>query len=152
LYDPGSNSFSSAGANAYARLYHSVALLMPDATVWVAGGNPARGTYEQRMEIYQPPYLFNASGGAATRPTIAAVPSNISYGSTFNVQTPDAPGITSAVLVRAGAVTHAFDMDQRLVGMSFSLADASDLTVTTPPNGNIAPPGYYLLFLVNSAG
>ena len=37
LYDPTSNTFSSAGANAYARLYHSVALLMPDATVWVAG-------------------------------------------------------------------------------------------------------------------
>ena len=152
LYDPVTNSFSSAGANAYARLYHSVALLMPDATVWVAGGNPARGNYEQRMEIYQPSYLFNADGSAATRPTIASAPTNLSYGGTFNLQSPDAASITSAVLVRAGAVTHAFDMDQRLVGMAFSLADANNLTVTAPPNGNIAPPGFYLLFLVNSAG
>jgi len=54
LYDPASNTFSSAGANAYPRLYHSVALLLPDATVWFAGGNPSRGSYVQHMEIYQP--------------------------------------------------------------------------------------------------
>src|SRR5205814_4304806 len=81
-----------------------------------------------------------------------SAPTNLSYGGTFTLQSPDAASVTSAVLVRAGAVTHAFDMDQRLVGMAFSLADASNLTVTAPPNGNIAPPGFYLLFLVNSAG
>src|SRR5690349_11358774 len=156
LYDPVTNTFSSAGANAYARLYHSVALLMPDATVWVAGGNPQRGTYESHMEIYQPAYLFTTDGSgnviAATRPTITSAPSGINYGSTFTVQTPDAANIASAVLVRAGGVTHAFNMDQRLVGISFTAADAGDLTLTAPPNGNIAPPGYYLLFLVNNAG
>src|SRR5207253_3484843 len=46
LYDPATNTFSAAGANAFARLYHSVALLLPDATVWLAGSNPKRGTYE----------------------------------------------------------------------------------------------------------
>jgi len=156
LYDPVSNTFSSAGVTAYARLYHSVALLMPDATVWSAGGNPVRGTYEQHMEIYQPAYLFTTDGSGnvipATRPTIAAAPSTLTYGSIFNVQTPDAANIASAVLVRAGGVTHAFNMDQRLVGMSFSVADANDLTVTAPPNGNIVPPGYYMLFLLNNAG
>jgi Domain of unknown function (DUF1929)/Glyoxal oxidase N-terminus len=156
LYDPVSNTFSSAGANAYARLYHSVALLMPDATVWVAGGNPQRGSYEQRMEIYRPAYLFTKDGSGnvvpATRPSIAAAPGEVSYGNAFNVQTPDATNIGSVVLVRAGAATHAFDMDHRLVGASFSVADSNDLTVTAPPNGNIAPPGYYMLFLVNSAG
>ena len=54
LYDPIANTFSSAGANGFPRLYHSVALLLPDATVWVAGGNPTRGTYQHEMEIYQP--------------------------------------------------------------------------------------------------
>ena len=156
LYDPVTNTFSSAAANAYARLYHSVALLMPDATVWVAGGNPQRGTYEQHMEIYQPAYLFttDASGNVipATRPEITGAPSSINYGNNFTVQTPDAASIASAVLVRAGGVTHAFNMDQRLVGISFTVADAGDLTVTAPPNGNIAPPGYYLLFLLNNAG
>jgi hypothetical protein len=156
LYDPASNTFSSAGANAYARLYHSVALLLPDATVWVAGGNPQRGTYEPRMEIYRPAYLFttDASGNVvdATRPVIASAPSGVNYGSSFTVQTSDAASISSVVLVRAGGVTHAFGMDQRLVGMSFSMTDSSHLSVTAPPNGNIAPPGYYLLFLLNNAG
>ena len=151
LYDPASNTFSSAGANAYPRLYHSVALLLPDATVWLAGGNPSRGTYVQQMEIYQPSYLFNPDGTLATRPSIAAAPSNINYGNTFTVQTPDAASISSVVLVRNGTVTHAFGMDQREVGLSFTVGTGS-LTITAPPNSNIAPPGYYMLFLLNSSG
>jgi len=69
----------------------------------------------------------------------------------FKVQTPDAADISSAVLVRPGAVTHAFDMDQRLVGLSFTV-DNNVLNVTAPPDGNIAPPGYYMLFILNSLG
>ena len=151
LYDPVTDSFSSAGANAYPRLYHSVALLLPDATVWFAGGNPARGSYEQRMEIYRPAYLFNANGTAATRPAISSAPDTISWNGTFAVSTPDAASISSIVLVRPGAPTHAFDMEQRLVGLSFTTGSGT-LSVTAPPNGNIAPPGYYMLFLVNSSG
>jgi hypothetical protein len=152
LYDPATNTFSSAGALVYARLYHSVSLLLPDATVWVAGGNPQRGTYEPHMEIYTPQYLLNADGTAATRPTIAGTSSTvIGYGGAFQVQTPDAANISNAVLMRNGAVTHAFDMDQRYVGLSFT-AGAGVLNVTGPPNGNIAPPGYYMLFILNSAG
>src|SRR5262249_32189479 len=79
LYNPSTNTFSSAGANATQRLYHSVALLLPDATVWLAGGNPSRGTYNKTVEIYKPAYLFNSSGGAATRPTISSAPSSISW-------------------------------------------------------------------------
>jgi hypothetical protein len=142
--------FSSAGANAYARLYHSVALLLPDATVWFAGGNPSRGTYVQQMEIYQPPYLFNSTG-LAPRPSITSAPSSISYGNPFTVQTPDAASIAHVVLVRNGTVTHAFGMDQREVEMSFT-AGSGALTVTAPPNGNIAPPGYYMLFILNNSG
>lgn len=152
LYDPISNTFSSAGQNAYARLYHSNSLLLPDATVMFFGGNPARGTYEQHIEIYTPAYLFNADGSAATRPTITGVPSAaIGYGAGFQVQTPDAANISSVVLMRAGAPTHAFDMEQRLVALTFT-AGSGLLNVTAPPNGNIAPPGYYLLFILNSAG
>ncbi len=136
--NPGKYIFSSAGANAYPRLYHSVALLLPDATVW-------------QMEIYQPPYLFNSTGGAAIRPSITSAPSSISYGNAFTVQTPDAASINRVVLVRNGTVTHAFGMDQREVELSFT-AQSGSLTVTGPPNGNIAPPGYYMLFLLNSSG
>lgn len=152
LYDPATNTFSSAGQNAYARLYHSNSLLLPDATVLFIGGNPARGTYEQHIEIYSPAYLFNPDGSFATRPSITGVPSTgIGYGSAFQVQTPDAASISSVVLMRAGAPTHAFDMEQRLVALSFT-AGSGVLNVTAPPNGNIAPQGYYMLFLLNASG
>src|SRR2546422_546152 len=71
LFDPTTGTFSSAGANAFPRLYHSNALLLPDATVALIGGNPQRGTYERRIEIYSPGYLFDANGNPVARPTIA---------------------------------------------------------------------------------
>jgi len=152
LYDPGSNTFSSAGANAFPRLYHSNALLLPDATVLLIGGNPRRGTYERRLEIYSPAYLFNGDGSAALRPTISGLtPATVSYGSPFNVQTLDAADIASVVVVRLGTPTHSFDMDQRLVELAFT-AGSGVLNVTAPPHGNIAPPGYYMLFVLNTAG
>jgi PKD repeat protein len=155
LYDPTSNTFSSAGANVYPRLYHSNALLLPDATVLLTGGNPTRGTFERHLEIYSPAYLFKADGTAATRPVITSItpvpPASVGYGATFQVQTPDASTIASVALVRPGAPTHAFDMEQRHVKLAFT-AGSGVLNVTTPPNGNIAPPGYYLLFILNAAG
>ena len=145
------NTFSSAGANAYARLYHSVALLLPDATVWLAGGNPtprhlrtAHGDLQAAVPV---PVEWNAGDAAHDQQRSG----HHHYGNAFTVQTPDAANITSAVLVRNGTVTHAFGMDQRMVGMSFT-AGSGSLTVTAPPNGNIAPPGYYMLFLLNSSG
>jgi PKD repeat protein len=114
----------------------------------LVGGNPVRGSYEQHIEIYSPAYLFTGT----QRPTIAGVtPGTISYGGTFQVQTPDAANIASVVLVRPGSQTHAFDMDQRLVGLTYS-AGSGALSVTAPANGNIAPPGYYMLFILNAAG
>ena len=152
LYDPGTNTFSSAGANAFPRLYHSGALLLPDATVMVVGGNPGQGTYNSYVEIYSPAYLFNSDGTLATRPSITSVtPGVVGYGAAFQVQTPDAANISSAVLVRAGSVTHAFDMDQRLVGLNFTTGNGQ-LNLTSTPNSNIAHPCHSLLFLLNSAG
>ena len=151
IYDPATNSFSSAGSNAFPRLYHNVQLLLPDATVAITGGNPAQGVFENHIEIYQPAYLFNADGSLATRPTIGNAPASVSYAGSFNVATPDAANIGSVVLMKAGSVTHSFDMDQRYVGLSFTSGSGS-LTVSEPPNSNIAPPGYYMLFLVSKAG
>jgi hypothetical protein len=155
LFDPATQQFSSAGAEAYPRLYHSVAMLLPDATVWVAGSNPVRRTYETHMEIYQPAYLFttdtNGQPILATRPAITSAPAAIDYGSSFQVQTPDAANISSVVMIRNSSVTHAFDMDQRLVGLSFTSGGGA-LSVIGPPNGNIAPPGYYMIFLINNQG
>ena len=139
-----------AGANAFPRLYHSVALLLPDATVWVAGGNPNRGSYVHRWKSTNLPTCSTQKVVLPLVPTITGVPSNINYGNTFTIQSQD-PTISSVVLVRNGTVTHAFGMDQRMVGLSFT-AGSGSLTVTAPPNSNIAPPGYYMLFALNSAG
>ncbi|HEX4959649.1 MAG TPA: galactose oxidase-like domain-containing protein [Thermoanaerobaculia bacterium] len=151
LYDPVSNKLSSASAMEFPRLYHSNTLLLPDATVVALGGNPQRGSYQPQIEIYSPPYLFKPDGTPATRPAIATAPDSAHYGETFTVGTPDAADIKTVVLIRPGAVTHSFDMDQRLVEAAFT-ASAGTLTVTAPANGNLAPPGYYLLFLLNSQG
>lgn len=152
LYDPASNTFVSASSMTYPRVYHSNTLLLPDARVLALGGNPQRTIFEPHMEIYSPPYLFNSNGTAATRPVISQAPTTvIGYGTTFQVHTQHAEHIRSVVLVRAGAVTHAFDMEQRLVGLKFR-AEGSSLHVTAPVNGNLAPPGYYLLFILNEQG
>jgi hypothetical protein len=149
LYDPATNTFSSAGANALPRLYHNVQLLLPDGTVFLAGGNPQQGVYENHIEIYKPAYLFN-SDGAATRPAIISAPASITYGSTFTVNTSNTD-IASVVLIRPGSVTHSFDMDQRFVGLSFTMENGG-LSASLPKNSNLTPPGYYMLFLVNKAG
>jgi len=152
LYDPASNTFSSASAMEFPRLYHSNTLLLPDATVLAVGGNPERKVFQHEIEIYSPPYLFTATGSPAKRPTITAVvPGALRYGAPFTIRTPEAKAIASVVLIRAGAVTHSFDMDQRLVGLSFT-AGTGALHAKAPANGNLAPPGYYLLFIVDDAG
>jgi hypothetical protein len=146
LYDPVANAFSDGAPMAYARLYHSSTLLPPDGTVLAVGSNPGLG-YQQHIEIYSPPYLFTGTA----RPVISSVPAAVAYNSTFTVQTPNAASIRSIVLIRPGAPTHAFDMEQRLVGMTFAPVPGG-LSVTAPRDSNLAPPGYYLLFIVDANG
>jgi hypothetical protein len=132
------------------RLYHSTALLLPDARVLVSGGGRFNGTNEPTDqpsgEIFAPPYLFKGP-----RPTISSVPAQISYGQTFAVQTSDAANIASVALMRTGSVTHSIDMNQRYVPLSFT-ASSGILSVTGPANTNFAPRGYYMLFIVDTNG
>ncbi len=154
LYDPATNTFSSGSWMEVPRLYHSNTLLLPDATVVAVGGNPVRKVYQPEIEIYSPPYLFDSTGNPAKRPTITSLPAGtIAYGRQFRIETPEAAGIRSVVLMRPGAATHAFDMEQRLVGLSFAAGPGgSELTATAPADGNLAPPGYYLLFILDGQG
>jgi len=155
LFDPASETWLPGGHSTIPRLYHSLGLLLPDATVWVAGSNPFQGAWENRMEIYAPPYLFTRDGSgnvvSAPRPSITGAPARVGYGATFQVQTPNAADIGSVVFVRPGSNTHAFDFEQRLVGLTFT-AGSGVLTVTAPPNANVAPPGYYMIFVLNRTG
>jgi hypothetical protein len=161
LYDPVSNTMSSAGTAAYSRLYHSDALLLPDATVMSIGSNPPnRGRYEPAIEIYAPSYLYDSNDRLITtnRPQITAFSFSgpIHYGMPFSVSYTSTSPISSAVLIRPGSATHASDMEQRLIGLCGATtpcnAANNTLSLTTPPDGSIAPPGYYMLFLLDSAG
>jgi hypothetical protein len=164
LYDSVSNTMGSAGTSAFSRLYHSTTVLLPDARVAVLGSNPqTRGVWEPNIEIYTPPYLFDANDHLITtnRPAITALsPSSgvIRYGTGFSVSYNATNPITSAVLMRLGSSTHAYTMEQRMIGLCGPSPQPNcspsnnTLSLTTPANGNIAPPGYYMLFLLDSAG
>jgi hypothetical protein len=148
LWSPQTQTWSIMASMHTPREYHSTAVLLPDGRVLESGMGADFGNVPNEMsaEFYSPPYLFKGA-----RPTISQAPTQISYNSTFSVGTPDGATITSAVLIRTGAVTHFFDQNTRFVPVSFTLKTGG-LTVTSPLNGNQAPPGYYMLFLVNNNG
>jgi hypothetical protein len=130
------------------REYHGTALLLPDGRVLESGMGADFGNVpdEKSAEFYSPPYLFKGA-----RPTVSQAPSQIQYNSNFLVSTPDGATIASVVLIRSGAVTHFFDENERYIPLSFTQTSGG-LNVTAPIDANLAPPGYYMLFLVNSAG
>jgi Domain of unknown function (DUF1929) len=149
LYDPLTNSFTALAPNTYPHLYHSTAVLLPDASVALSGGNPEQGKFEPHIEIYKPPYFFNADGSLATRPSLTGTPATITDGQTFTATSNGT--IAAVVLVRESAATHAFDMSQRLIGLNFG-TDGQTIGIAAPPNANIAPPGPYLLFVIDKNG
>jgi hypothetical protein len=149
LYDPLTNTFTALAPNVYPHLYHSTGVLLPDASVVLSGGNPQQGTFEPHIEIYKPAYFFNADGSLATRPSLTGTPTSITYGQVFQATTNG--NIASVVLIRESAATHAFDMSQRLIGLNFAVTNGT-MGIAGPPNANIAPPGPYLLFVVDKNG
>src|SRR5215213_3115790 len=153
LWTPATGQWKTLAAMRVTRQYHSTALLLPDGRVLSAGGGIC-GTCDQvgylakNAEIFSPPYLFQADGTPAPRPVIDSAPSSIGYGSTFGIATANAGAIAKVALIRLGAVTHSDNMEQRYVPLSFT-AGASSLTATGPPNANVAPPGPYMLVVVD---
>jgi hypothetical protein len=144
IYHPASGTWTVMAAQRAPRMYHSTAVLLPDGRVLSAG--ESFGSLKQTGEIFSPPYLFKGA-----RPAIASAPPAVSYGRGFTISTPDAARIKRVALVKAAAVTHANNFDQRYVDCTFA-AGGGKLRATAPPNGNHAPPGWYMLFLVNAAG
>ncbi|MFH0351914.1 MAG: Ig-like domain-containing protein [Chromatiales bacterium] len=141
LWDPATETWSTMASASIPRLYHSAALLLPDGRVLSTGGNDHAET-----ETYSPPYLFKGA-----RPTITSAPSSVAYGQSFFVGTPDAATISKITMLRLSSVTHAFNMSQYISNPSFAQTTGG-LNVTAPPTGNVAPPGYYLLFILNGSG
>jgi hypothetical protein len=152
LYDPVANTWRMAAAARVPRLYHSVALLMPDGKVITSGSNPDRGVEDPRIEVFWPPYLF-----AGDRPSCTPAATEVTYGSTLQATVPGAAdpgpgGLGTACLIRAGATTHSSNAEQRLVDLPFQLTGAAAVTLTLPSDPHLAPPGWYLLFVVTRSG
>jgi hypothetical protein len=146
LWNPGTGHWTTLASNAITRGYHGTSLLLPDGRVLNAGSGDGAGAPNQRnAELFSPPYL---SRGA--RPVISSAPSSVRYGDKFRLLTPQAAAITHVSLIRLGAVTHAFDENQRFQRLSFT-ADATGLTVTAPNSRNRTPPGHYMVFILNGS-
>jgi hypothetical protein len=149
IYNPAKGSFAVVNPPSVPRVYHSSAYLLPDGRVATVGGNPGGANpYENRIEIYSPPYLFKGE-----RPTISMVPTEMTYGGSYVVTAKAASGSTlsSFVLVHPSATTHQQDPNQRLVKMDFmSLPTGGTLKANF--DANTAPPGWYMLFALDSLG
>jgi hypothetical protein len=148
LWNPDTATWSTLASGQIPRLYHSVALLLPDGRIFAGGGgHPAGfGVPQFEGEIFSPPYLFKGN-----RPTIASAPSIVNYGQTFLLETPDGAGAASVALIAQGTVTHTFNSNQRYLSLAFTQTSGG-LNVTAPASANQAPPGYYMMFLVNGSG
>ena len=146
IYDPASGQWTLGPAQDELRTYHSTALLLPDARVLSAGDDGYGGSTNDTAEIYEPPYLFRGAR-ADDRSRRRA---RSSYGDSFTVDT--SADATKAVLMAPAAVTHANDMSQRNVPLTATAGPAGKLTVTAPATPALAPPTYYMLFVLNDNG
>jgi len=147
VWDPASGDWTTWASNRITRVYHSTTLLLPDARILHTGsGDGADLPRELNAEIFSPPYLFRGA-----RPSITNAPDAVGYGQQFFVATPDAGQVVRATLVRLASVTHAFDQNQRFLELSLNRV-AGGVEIAAPANANLAPPGHYMLFIVNSAG
>ncbi len=141
-WQPGAGRWRTLARSAVYRGYHSIALLLRDGRVLVAGGEKSGST----AEIYFPPYLFKGP-----RPRIKSAPKQVDYRARFIVTTPDAADIRAVRWIRLGSVTHSFDQSQRMNKLAFVRRPGS-LVITAPPGPRSATPGHYMLFILNRQG
>lgn len=152
IWDPTTGAWTVGATGNIARLYHSINLLMPDGTILVGGGGAWGPLNNLNVEFYYPPYLFNSSGGLATRPIIDAAPTTMELGKSFTLTVSDSTSpITRVTMIKTGSVTHGLNPEQNFNELSFTRS-GDVLTVTAPTNSWDANPGYYMVFALNAAG
>lgn len=142
IFNPQTLTWDMVEPHQSPRRYHSTAILLPDARVLVAGGD-----FQPSGEIYSPPYLFGGS-----RPVIESATSVIRYGESFNLNFSSTTATNRVVLIRLSSVTHSVNMDQRYVRLADLTTGGGAYTVAAPGTANLAPPGYYMLFVTDQNG
>jgi len=133
--------WSEVAPTNYSHGYHSTALLLPDGSVLAAGP-------ERQLEVFRPWYVVQSED----RPAVASSPERAGYGQTFSVTTAQDVNVVRVVVIRSSSVTHAHNTDQRYLELEFEEVSDRDFSVRGPVSSTIAPPGYYLLFVVNEEG
>jgi hypothetical protein len=147
ILDPTSRTLTAMAPPTVPRTYHSSSVTTPDGRVVTFGGDPkGDANFELRVEIFSPPYLFKG-----TRPTITSSPTEVSYGGSYTVGATAAAGLDEAVIMRPGSATHSMDANQRVLKLASTVVDGG-LQVSLPSNRNLAPPGWYLMFVGDSVG
>ncbi len=160
LWKPGTGTgtWTTMARETQTRTYHSTALLLPSGRVLSSGSGEGGGiTYansEFTAQIYSPPYLYKADGTAAPRPSITSAPATLHYNQVFTVETPNAASVSKGTLIRLSSVTHAFNQSQLVYHLAFTRPAGTTTTLSTkaPASGNFAPPGPYMLFIINGSG
>lgn len=167
IWDPATENWTSAGRMQEARLYHSVALLLPDGRVLVGGGgeggscsqnaNYANFPSHYTAEIYYPPYFYHGD-----RPVITAIAAprfsndgdpELWYNNslTFTVNG-NASDIQQVSLIRLPSVTHSFNQNQWFYQPPITNQSGNQVTIQITPRYEELPPGHYMLFALNGAG
>lgn len=170
LYDPeapAGQRWSVLPKSSVPRLYHSGVFLTADGYVITTGSEmsnyadvngPTRNAtcyplgraictdpYEYRIERYTPYYLTNGK----ERPVITNAPAQLTYNSSFIIEVPVGTKVTKVSLIRFSTTTHSTNTDQRFVELEIIGAKDNMLGVRAPLNGALAPPGNWMLFILN---
>jgi hypothetical protein len=146
MWNPETGQWTVLDSYTRYRGYHSMGMLLADGRVVIAGGGHPHepgGADELNAEIFSPPYLFRGP-----RPVVTAAPAEVGYGQPFLVATPDGETIAEVNWIRLPSVTHGFDQNQRLNRLAFSQTEGG-VVVRAPADPNLAPPGHYMLFILN---
>ncbi|ANJ07680.1 radical copper oxidase GlxA [Streptomyces parvulus] len=154
MYHPDTNDFERVADPLVGRNYHSGSILLPDGRLMFFGSdslyadkaNTKPGKFEQRIEIYTPPYLYRDS-----RPDLSGGPQTIARGDSGTFTSRAASTVKKVRLIRPSASTHVTDVDQRSVALDFT-ADGDRLTVTVPENKNVVQSGWYMMFATDGEG
>jgi YVTN family beta-propeller protein len=156
LWNPATGAWTIGASAAQIRVYHSAAILMPNGAVLSTGGGAPGPVNNLNAELYFPPYLFRpaANGGAelAPRPQLTAISALVAaYGAELDVDMASNAAISKVVLIGTSSVTHSFNSSQRRQELPF-LQGGNRLAIGLPASANEAPPGYYLLFVIDANG
>lgn len=147
IFDPEDETWTTSEDLNKDRMYHSTAILLPSGKVLIAGNtqnwNEDNQIEEKSLELFVPDYVD------ASRPVILKVPEKAAYNQKFQVEVEDSSVIEKVALIRCASVTHTNNMDQRYIRVPFTVTGPETITVSAPGNGAIAPPGHYMVVIID---